>query len=533
MIRGFRQIAFLTVISRVFGMVRDVAYAHFFGRGVLMDIWTIAFMIPNLSRRIFGEGAASSSLIPIYSEELKNNPDTSADLARTAATVIFVILAGIVVLGELGLWWYASSHTLIPETQLKLKLIALMLPYACLICTVAVLGGILNAHRHFAMPAAAPIVLNLFIIGSMCVGGWLFKLPGETLVFILAIGILCAGVMQMLMQMIPLSRHGVMLRPAWKVKTEAFKKIMILMAPMILGLTVTQLNTLADILIANGLSGSQERGAFFLWFGREVNYPVWAGSVSSLYFSQRLYQFPLGVLGISLATAIFPVLSAAAADKDEPLLSKTILKGFQLALFVALPATAGLILVARPLTAVLFEHGQFAAEDTTQVRWVLIFYAVGLCGYFLQQLITRAFYSVKDSKWPARTALIAVGVNVMLNLTLIWSLGVKGLALATALCSYLQVVILWCVLRKKFNLTISAQNRLVLLKSLIGTIIMSLFGAICLFAMSRLPQDRFFESLRLVVLVVVCVCGYAFTARLLGNEMLGLLIKGRKEAKTP
>jgi putative peptidoglycan lipid II flippase len=533
MIRGFRQIAFLTVISRVFGMVRDVAYAHFFGRGVLMDIWTIAFMIPNLSRRIFGEGAASSSLIPIYSEELKKHPERSADLARTAATVIFVILAGIVVLGELWIWWYYSSHILIPETQLKLKLIALMLPYMCLICTVAVLGGVLNAHRHFAMPAAAPIVLNIFIIGAMCVGGWLFKLPNETLVFVMAIGILCAGVTQMLMQMIPLARHGVVLRPAWKVKTEAFRKIMILMGPMILGLTVTQLNTLADILIANGLSGSEDRGAFFMWFGRQVNYPVWAGSVSSLYFSQRLYQFPLGVLGISLATAIFPVLSAAAADKDETLLSKTILNGFQLAFFVALPATAGLILVARPLISVLYQHGEFAANDTMEVQWVLIFYAVGLCGYFLQQLITRAFYSAKDSKWPAQTALIAVAVNVTLNLTLIWPLGVKGLALATALCSYLQVVILWGVLRKKFNLSISVENRVILLKSVIGTVVMSLFGAICLFALSTLPESRFFELLRLGVLVVVCAVIYALAARLLGNKMLGSLIKGRKEAKTP
>jgi putative peptidoglycan lipid II flippase len=317
------------------------------------------------------------------------------------------------------------------------------------------------------------------------------------------------------------------------VKTEAFKKIMILMGPMILGLTVTQLNTLADILIANGLSGSEDKGAFFMWFGSRVNYPVWAGSVSSLYFSQRLYQFPLGVLGISLATAIFPVLSAAAADKDEALLSKTILKGFQMALFVALPATAGLILVARPLTAVIFEHGQFAAGDTTEVQWVLIFYAVGLSGYFLQQLITRAFYSVKDSKWPARTALIAVAVNVTLNLTLIWPLGVKGLALATALCSYLQVVILWLVLRRKFNLSISVKNRLIFLKSVIGTVVMSMFGAFCLFVLSKLPLNRFFESLRLVVLVVVCAGVYALAARLLGNKMLGLLIKGHKDAKTP
>jgi putative peptidoglycan lipid II flippase len=528
MIRGFRQIAFLTVISRVFGMVRDVAYAHFFGRGLLMDIWTIAFMIPNLSRRIFGEGAASSSLIPVYSEELKNNPSQSADLARTAATVIFTLLAGIVVLAEFGIWWYYQSHILFPETQLKLKLIALMLPYMCLICTVAVLGGVLNANRHFAMPAAAPIVLNIFIISSMCVGGWLFKIPKETLVFIMAVSILLAGITQMLMQMIPLARHGVVLRPAWKVETDAFKKIMILMGPMILGLTVTQLNTLADILIANVLSGSEDKGAYFIWFGREVNYPVWAGSVSTLYFSQRLYQFPLGVLGISLATAVFPVLSAAAADKDDKLLSKTILDGFQLAFFVALPATAGLILVARPLTAILFEHGQFAAADTMKVRWVLIFYSIGLSGFFLQQLITRAFYSVKDSKWPARTAIIAVVVNITLNLTLIWWLGVKGLALATALCSYLQVAILWFVLRNKFNLRISIENRLIFLKSLLGTVFMSILGLIFLLMLSKLPLNRFYESLRLGGVVLVCIGVYALSARLLRNKMLSFLIKGRK-----
>jgi putative peptidoglycan lipid II flippase len=164
---------------------------------------------------------------------------------------------------------------------------------------------------------------------------------------------------------------------------------------------------------------------------------------------------------------------------------------------------------------------------------VLIFYAVGLSGYFLQQLITRAFYSVKDSKWPARTAMIAVAVNVSLNLILIWPLGVKGLALATALCSYLQVAILWSILRKKFNLSISAQSRLIFLKTLLGTIIMALFGTVCLFAMSKLPEDRFFEFLRLAVLVVVCAGTYALAGRVLGSEMLGLLIKGRQGPKSP
>jgi putative peptidoglycan lipid II flippase len=355
--KGFRQIAFLTVISRVFGMIRDMAFSHFFGLSGMMDVWAIAFMIPNLSRRIFGEGAAASSLIPVYSEELKKNPKGSLDLARTVTTVIFMTLAVIVLAGELIIWLYLRYSDPIPNTRRMFILIAIMLPYMCLICTVAILAGLLNSHHHFAMPAAAPIMLNLVIIGALCVSGWGLKMIPERQVFVLAGAVIAAGILQLIMQVIPLRKHGVTLRPAWHVRTGAFMKVMLLMGPMILGLTVTQLNTLADGVIAKWLSGSAQKGPSLMLFGREVLYPVQEGAVASLYFSQRLYQFPLGVLGISLATAIFPVLSAAAADKDEALLAQTIRRGIGAAFFVALPATIGLLLVSRPLVAVLYQHG--------------------------------------------------------------------------------------------------------------------------------------------------------------------------------
>jgi putative peptidoglycan lipid II flippase len=531
MFKGFRQIAFLTVISRIFGMIRDMAFSQFFGLSGMMDVWAIAFMIPNLSRRIFGEGAAASSLIPVYSEELRNNPQGSLDLARTITTVIFGMLAVIVIVGEMMIWLYLRYAEPVPNTRRMFVLIAIMLPYMCLICTVAILAGLLNSHRHFAMPAAAPIALNLVIIAALCISGWGLKMIPERQVYVLAAAVIAAGILQLLMQVIPLRKHGVTLRPAWHVRSAAFKKVMLLMGPMILGLTVTQFNTLADGVIAKWLSASVQKGPSFFIFGREVPYPVREGAVASLYFSQRLYQFPLGVLGISLATAIFPVLSAAAADKDEKLHGQTIRQGIAAAFFVALPATIGLMLVSRPLVAVLYQHGEFSAEDTKQVQLVLIFYAVGLCGYFLQQLLTRVFYSLKDSKWPARTAVAAVFINVVLNLTFIWPLGVGGLALATALCSYLQVVILLLLLIHQFRFSIPRQTLLLQAKTILAAGLMGGVGFGCLKLMAGLTSNKFNDLLRIGVQVVVCAGVYIAASRLMHNPMLALLIRGRKSAK--
>jgi len=432
MIKGFRQIALLTTFSRVLGMLRDMAFAYFLGASGLMDGWAIAFKIPNLARRLFGEGAASSSLIPVYSEELGKDRETANRLAFTVVTVVFVLLAGIVLLGEGVIWGYYRFFSVYAGTQLKLKLSAIMLPYMVLICVVAILAGILNAHRHFACPAAAPIVLNIFIIGVLCFGGWVLQIPPNRQVFAVAVAVILAGLVQLLVQLPPLWARGIYVQPAWQVRSEAFKKIILLMGPMVLGLTATQINTLADDFIALWFSGSNEKGQFFFWFSQQIKYPLWEGAVSHLFYSQRLYQFPLGVLGISLATAIFPVMSSDAARKDFTALSGAVSRGLRCAVFLALPATAGLLIVARPLVSVIFERGQFTAQDTLLTSWTLSFYALGLCGYFAQQVATRAFYSMQDSSTPARSALIAVVVNIVLNLSFVWFLGTGGLAASWA-----------------------------------------------------------------------------------------------------
>jgi putative peptidoglycan lipid II flippase len=396
-----------------------------------------------------------------------------------------------------------------------------------MICVVAILAGILNAHRHFAMPAAAPIVLNIFIIGSLCLGGWGFGIQPGSLVFVVAAAVLVAGLAQLFMQLQPLRTRGVYIRPAWQVRSEAFKKIIVLMGPMILGLTVTQINTLADDFIALWFSGSQEKGEIFLLFGREIRYPMWEGAVSQLFYSQRLYQFPLGVLGISLATAIFPVMSAEAARKDFDALIKTISRGIRSAVFVALPASAGLFLVRNLLVSVIFERGRFTSSDTTLTAGVLLFYSLGLCGFFMQQVVTRAFYSMQDSKMPARSAIIAVCVNVVLNLTLIWFMGTAGLALSTALCSYLQVAILVFALRRRFGSSILDGMLMTLFKTLSATILMWMAGQCLLYLCRNLPDSTGYNVLRLAVVVPTTAVVYTLIAKLLRIEMLSLF-SGKK-----
>jgi putative peptidoglycan lipid II flippase len=523
MIKGFRQIASLTTISRVLGMLRDMAFAYFLGAGGMMDSWVIAFKIPNLARRLFGEGAASASFIPVYNQELHRDKDTAYKLACTVVTVVFLILLSIVLLGLLGILIYYKFYSVHQSNRQMLELTSIMMPYMILICVIAILAGVLNSHGHFAAPAAAPIVLNIFIIGSLCISGWVLAVRPSQQVYIIAVAVLLAGFVQLAMQMVPLYKRGIVIKPAWQVHSDSFKKIIFLMGPMILGLTVTQINTLADDIIARCLSGSLEKGEFFIWLGTQVRYPVWDGAVSQLYYSQRLYQFPLGVLGISLATAIFPVMSAAAARKDFSTLNETISKGVKGAIFVAVPATAGLILVARPLVSVIFEHGEFSSDSTLLVSRVLCFYAIGLTGYFSQQVLTRAYYSIQDSKLPAITAIVAVVINIILNLILIWFMGTAGLALSTAVCSYAQVIILLMVLKKRFGRSILDGLFTVVVKSVLAACIMSVVAMIILRLLETLPFTISFDIIRLIIVVPLSALAYFFASKFLRNDMTGLV----------
>lgn len=524
MIRGFRQIVVLTSLSRILGFVRDMAYGYFFGANAMLDAWLIAFKIPNLPRRLFGEGAASASLIPVYSHELHTDKRNAEQLVNTVVTVIAVILAALVVIGETGIWaYYVIAKPTHHDTRLILSLSSAMLPYMIFVCIAAVLGGILNVHKHFAMPAAGPILLNVFIICALPMAGWALKIPIRQQLFFVASAVLISGVSQLVILTSPLRKSGVTIRPEWAIHTEAFKKILIMMGPMVLGLTVTQINTLTDDIVAWCLSSSPEKGETFLMFGRTIAYPLQRGSVSHLYYAQRFYQLPLGIFGISLATAIFPVMSCCAAKKDYASLAKSVSHGLSATLFIAIPSTLGLIAVANPLIAILLQRGQFTGKDTEMVVWPLLFYTLGLCGYFAQQVIARAFYAMQDSKTPVKSAVLAVVLNFILNLTLVWFMGTGGLAASTAICSYLQVILLTILFQRYLH---KQDSSLSIWRNMGSETLKIILVCLCMCAAITVTawlSRNCSPFIKLIVIVPVSTGTYLIAAKLMRIEMLSLL----------
>jgi len=493
--------------------------AFFFSSNVLHYFFP-AWKIPNLFRRLFGEGALSSALIPVYTEKLEDDPRSAQALANSVFTLLVITTALIVLLGEglIYLLLRCSSHEW--KTDFLLSLAAIMLPYVLLICLVAVIVGVLQVHRRFAAPAAAPILLNVCWITAVICFRKSFGDNEWQQIYVIAVTILIAGCLQLLLQLPSLHRAGFRLRPRFRFKDDSIRKVALLMAPMIVGLAAVQINTLIDDFIALFLSATPQRGDTFTLLGYTITYPVREGSTSHLYFAQRLYQFPLGVFGIALASAAFPFLTTAAVRNQLDEFSKILNQGIRLVLFIALPVTVGLILIRTPLIELIFQRGKFTPADTRHTSWTLLFYTLGITAYFVQQLVVRAFYSFQDSKTPVKIAVRVIGLNILLNLILIWFLGTGGLALSTALSATVQAGILIILLVRRHHLNITDNLSSSLIKTLLATGAMSLGGFCLIYYLSE-------SSAWMQVLIVVPACAaiFALSSRLLKNPELHELLR--------
>lgn len=416
--RSAGLIAALTFGSRVLGLVRESVFAYYFSTGSALSAFRIAFMIPNLARRLFGEGALSSALIPVLTQTMQRDGEAaSRELVGGILRLLVLVLSGGVLAIEIVLLVVRSFHD-----DPALSMTAVMMPYMVLICTVAVIGGVLNVRDRFAVPAAAPMILNVVeIVGVVAAARWL-GLAGMELMYAACVSVLVAGVLQLLASAEALRRASFIPAFAGAWFDPHIRSVTSLMVPMLLGLSTVQISTLLDYLIAY----------VFVVRDGERNGPAVLG------YASTLYQLPLGVFGIAIATAIFPVLSMRAAKDDRAGLADVFSRGVRMSLYIAIPSAIGLIAVARPLVAVLFEHGEFGPESTARVAGVLVFYSLGMPAYFVQHIIVRTYYAIQDSKTPARSAAAFVGVNLVMNVALVFSLQERGLALATALCATVQ-----------------------------------------------------------------------------------------------
>lgn len=434
MLRSARVISALTLVSRVLGLARDMAISNAFGVGSAASAFWTAFQVPNLSRRLFGEGAISAAGIPVLTDTLLKEGQASADrLAGRIMGLLLVVLAGLCVLGEVVVaalfWVYGGAR----ENALVLGLTALMLPYLVFICAAAMLGGVQNVFGHFASAAAAPVILNLFMIAAALGGPWLT--PGETrAIVLLAAAVVASGLVQAGWQWAGVRRLGLQLPLRLDVHDEGVRRVGVAMLPMLAGLATAPINTLLGSLMA-------------WWFVPEV--AIHPGAAAEkvgpavLSLAQRLYQFPLGVFAVALATAIFPALSQHAAERDLVGLGRTLARGIRTVSFEGLPSMVGLILIRAPLVKLLFGHGEFQEwpEAAERVSFALLMYALGIWAFGVNQIVVRAFYALGDARTPMRVSMGNVLLNLALSFVLVQT-GLKeaGLALATSVCAVLQVI---------------------------------------------------------------------------------------------
>lgn len=441
--RAVRATSLMTLLSRVGGLMRDVMLGRIFGVGLVNSSFQAAFAIPNMFRRLFGEGALSAAFIPEYTDAQRTDPEAASRLASLTLAALGLVTSAITLLAEVVLLALVLLLPHDPERDLSLKLVMVMLPFMPLICMVAILAGMLQVHGRFAAAASGPVILNLFIIGAGAYTLATGHLGGETTAYLLGVATTMSGLTQ-LVYFLRLLRPHVRWTRAWHEARPRARRMLGRFVPVAIGLGTLQINTLLDTLIA----------MWPIWVGPTIlglAYPLDEDSNGLLQLAARLYQFPLGVFGIAVASAAFPLLARHADSPDR--FFDTLRRGLRLSLYIGLPASFGMLLVRHDVIGVMFGHGhaRWSAADVDRCAAVLAGFSVGIWAYSLNQVFTRAFYARGDTKTPMRISIAMMLLNVGLNFSLIWIPGLReaGLAWSTAVSAIIQSVVLVLLARRK------------------------------------------------------------------------------------
>jgi len=531
--KGFWANSLGTLASRVLGLVRDIATAGLLGmgEGSVMDALVLAFRLPNLLRRLFGEGALAASFLPVFSAELEQEPRRAWQLLSALFVWLAAGLTLLVLIGELvcgWMLWQGASPGNVP----LLTLTAWLLPYVVLICLAAQAGVALQALLEFRWPALAPTLLNLCWLGAVW---WVAPRYSDKLLQaqVIAASVLISGVLQFVVLLPTLRRRGFRFDWNWQASRSACERVVASMVPITLGLAVTQLNTLMDSVIAWTLARSPDMPLTIAWLGDRVAYPLTTGAVAAIYYGERFYQLPVGVLGIAVATVIYPLLSRHAARGDWPNIARDLTVGLRLVVFLGVPASAGMMLVALPATQVLFQHGEFTADDAARAARMIACYASGVWAYCAIPVLVRGYYAIGDRLSPARLGTWAAAVNLALNLTLVWPLAEAGLAISTATAAALQVLLL----ARHFARTGHALHGPDLVRTIIKTLLATGAMSLALLAWNQwgpwnTPSTRVEQAVHLAVGVIASVTVYWATAWGLRMSEIDLLLRRQRSASS-
>jgi putative peptidoglycan lipid II flippase len=454
--RAAGLVGFFTLISRVAGLVRESVVAYYFGAGLAADAFFVAFRLPNLLRRFVAEGAMSTAFIPVFTDYLTNR--TREEAIRAASALATLMAIGLAILTIVGVvfapfWTALFAPGFVEEAgkfALTVRLTRLVFPYIFLVSLVALTSGILNSLRHFAAPAMSPIFLNLAMIAAAFLLCPRLAVPIEGLAY----GVLIGGVLQLALQIPPLLRHGVRILPCWQPRHEAVGRALGLMAPMVFGTAVYQINIMVDTTLASVLP---------------------SGSVSYLWYADRVFEFPLGIFAVALGTAVLPSFAAQAARGAYDELRHSLAFSIRLNNFIALPAAVGIMTLATPIISVLFQRGAFGFDQVVLTAQALSAFALGLWSVSMVRLLVPAFYALNDTRTPVVTAAVAFVANCCCSVLVmgpvaatgesriadaiaaitqsvsLFSLRHAGLALATSVSATVNLICLAAFLRRRLG----------------------------------------------------------------------------------
>jgi putative peptidoglycan lipid II flippase len=501
-----KLISALTLLSRILGMARESVSAAFFGAGIVSSAFSAAFTVPNLFRKLFGEGALSAAFIPLYTRDvMQRHLDDANAFAAASVNLLCVALVAITAVGELAIWATCALWPgMRPDLLLTLKFTAIMLPYVVLICGTAFLSSILQVHRRFGLPAFAPVLLNVIHIIVIVIGARLLHLAtghrGEvadpatvarqtTLAYWLCFFVLVAGASQVAILLPALRQVG--FRPSWvrHFWTPPVKQMLLLSIPVALGASVLQVSVAMDkaisLLLAKWVDKAGNVIDTFRLFGHALRRPMEVGATARLNWAQFLYQFPLGVFAIALATAIFPGLSADALDRDRAAFKRVLRQGIDATLFEGFAASVGLIVVRYPAVKLLFQHGDMTPHDSDLIARSVMFYASAIWAFSLLQIVNRAYYALHDTRTPLLMSIVNIVLNLVVELPLIWVpwLGEAGMAVGTAVSFAIQAVVMLWILDRRIGGLELRRSAAGIVKMLAAALVM---GAICI-AVQRLP----------------------------------------------
>lgn len=506
LLRASANIGSFTLLSRLLGFVRDQLIARMLGAGMLADAFFVAFKIPNFMRQLFAEGAFNAAFVPLYAgERATQGVEAARGLAREVHAVVLsvlivVSLLGVIFMPHLMLVLAPGFEKDPQKFELTVLLTRITFPYMLFISLVSLQGGILNSVGKYTAVAATPVIMNICLIITMFTVGPFTP----TMAHALSIGVMISGVTQYLWLFFHCRRAGEAPGFTWPRLTPNVRRLLVIVGPAALGSSVTQINLIINTIIAS----------------------LFAGAVSILYYAVRIEELPFGVIGIAVSTALLPMLSRQIREgkMDQAMHSQN--RALELSLLFGIPATVALLVIPYPIITVIYEHGAFTAADTAATEIALIAYAFGLPAALAAKIFSSTFYAYQDTKTPVRIAMRCVGVNLLLNLLLMWPLGYIGLAVSTSVASWVNAITLAGALKTRSLFIPDAMLRFRLPRILIASLFMGVVLACGMIILT--PYFQGFIIMKLMALSLLI--GAGCTAY--GGALLALRVAKLSEMKT-